>query len=93
MKPSWILIAFLPLAIGAQPAAAGRGGGNGDKGKHGGGRPDRGQAQGLSSAQAAEVARKRSGGRVLSVKPAPGGYRVKVLTPAGEVRNVQIRGR
>jgi hypothetical protein len=91
MKSSSFVIAFLVLAISAQPVAAGRGGG--DKGKRGGGKPDRGQAQGLSSAQAAEIARKRTGGRVLSVKPASGGYRVKVLTPAGEVRNVQVKGR
>lgn len=58
------------------------GGQNRDQGK---GRPQRGPAD-----DAADRARRETGGRVLSVpQPAPqgdGGYRVKILTPDGEVR-------
>lgn len=46
---------------------------------------------GMSQEEAAQIARKRTGGRVLSVKPAKDGYRVKVLTPQGEVRYVPVR--
>lgn len=59
---------------------------------------DRGQdgrgsgAQGLSADQAAERVRRQTGGRVLRVEPAASGYRVKVLTPAGEVREVVVSG-
>jgi len=45
-----------------------------------------------SAAQAAEQARRQSGGRVLSVKEKGGGWEVKVLTPSGEVRSVFIPG-
>ena len=41
---------------------------------------------GLSPDQAAERVQRQAGGRVLAVQPAGGGYRVKVLTPQGEVR-------
>jgi len=44
----------------------------------------------LSKEQAARVARDRTGGRVLSVRPTAGGFRVKVLTPDGEVRYVPV---
>jgi hypothetical protein len=80
------LLAALPLALAlaAQEASAG--------GRHGGGRPGHGHQQGLSAGQAAEVARRQTGGRVLAVKPSKEGYRVKVLTPKGEVRYVPVDG-
>jgi len=43
-----------------------------------------------SAAEAAEQARRQTGGRVLSVERGGGGWQVKVLTPAGEVRVVVI---
>ena len=43
-----------------------------------------------SAAQAADQARRQTGGRVLSVQEKGGGYEVKVLTPSGEVRSVFI---
>ncbi|WP_295437718.1 hypothetical protein [uncultured Thiodictyon sp.] len=43
-----------------------------------------------SAAEAAEQARRQTGGRVLSVERGSGGWQVKVLTPAGEVRVVVI---
>ncbi len=43
-----------------------------------------------SAAQAAEQARRQTGGRVLSVQERDGGWEVKVLTPSGEVRSVFI---
>jgi hypothetical protein len=43
-----------------------------------------------SAAQAAEQARRQTGGRVLSVQERGGGWEVKVLTPSGEVRSVFI---
>lgn len=43
-----------------------------------------------SAAEAAEQARRQTGGKVLAVERTGGGYQVKVLTPAGEVRMVFI---
>ena len=43
-----------------------------------------------SSAQAAEQARRQTGGKVLSVQETDGGWEVKVLTSSGEVRSVFI---
>ena len=63
-----------------------------DRGKSGkGGKTS--QGQGMSSGQAGEIARRQTGGRVLAVTPKDGGYRVKVLTPSGEVRQVFVPGR
>ena len=45
----------------------------------------------LSEEQAAQLARQRTGGRVLSVQTTKDSYRVKVLTPQGEVRYVRVR--
>jgi hypothetical protein len=39
------------------------------------------------------MARRQTGGRVLAVTAGDGGYRVKVLTPQGEVRYVFVPGR
>lgn len=47
----------------------------------------------MSPGKAGEIARKQTGGRVLAVKAADGGYRVKVLTPKGQVRYVFVPGR
>lgn len=58
-----------------------------------GGGKDRGGRQGLTAAQAGEIARGKTGGRVLAVTPRDGGYRVKVLTPGGEVRQVFVPGK
>jgi hypothetical protein len=72
------------LLVGSIPttgAAPGRGG-------------DSSQGQQVTPAQAEATARRQTGGgRVLSVKPADGGYQVKVLTPSGEVRYVFVSGR
>ena len=43
-----------------------------------------------SPSEAADEARRRTGGQVLSVRKSGGGYEVKVLTPSGEVRMVFI---
>lgn len=51
-----------------------------------------GGQQRISAAQAAEIARQQTGGRVLGVQEAGSGYRVKVLTPSGEVRYVFVDG-
>ena len=40
----------------------------------------------ISLAEATELAQKATGGRVLDAQPSQGGYRIKVLTPQGEVR-------
>lgn len=71
-----MIAAVLIAALAAGPALADR---DGDRGS------------GKSAQQAAEEARRKTGGRVLTVKPSDGGYRVKVLTPSGEVRYVTIR--
>ena len=48
------------------------------------------QAQASSAAEAGEIARRQTGGRVLAVKPTDGGFQVKVLTPDGQVRYVFV---
>jgi len=56
----------------------------------GGGR----QAQGKDAEDAAEKAQQSTGGRVLNVQdqshPDKGGYKVRVLTPDGRVRTVDV---
>jgi hypothetical protein len=53
---------------------------------------DKGERSGADVA--AERARRDTGGRVLSVRPPPqqdqGDYRVKILTPQGEVRYMNV---
>ena len=50
-----------------------------------------GEAAGSSAGQAAEQARRQSGGRVLSTeRQGADGYRVKVLTPEGRVRKIDV---
>ena len=78
------LIALLALApLSTVSAERGRGGKDGNSS----------QGQGISAGQAGEIARGQTGGRVLAVTPKDGGYRVKVLTPSGEVRQVFVPGR
>ena len=43
-----------------------------------------------SPAQAAELAKRQTGGKVLSVRETDGGWEVKVLTASGEVQSVFI---
>jgi len=64
-----------------------------DRGRGGGDAPQGGQSRGITPAQAGEMARRQTGGRVLAVTAGDGGYRVKVLTPQGEVRYVFVPGR
>jgi hypothetical protein len=53
--------------------------------------PDKGTRQGgMSAAEAADQAREQTGGRVLRVREGPKGHQVKVLTPAGEVREIMV---
>lgn len=80
MRTHTLALSALILSALLQPAWAGRGGqGNGG-----------GQ---VSPGQASEIAARQTGGRVLAVQPADGGYRVKVLTPNGQVRYVFVPGR
>ena len=52
------------------------------------------QAQGKAAEAAAEKAQQSTGGRVLNVQdqnhPDKGGYKVRVLTPDGRVRTVDV---
>jgi uncharacterized membrane protein YkoI len=52
------------------------------------------QAQGKDAEAAAEKAQQSTGGRVLNVQdqnhPDKGGYKVRVLTPDGRVRTVDV---
>jgi hypothetical protein len=82
MRATTLLMATLIALSLAQPVW----GANGPKGRGN----ERGG--GMSSSQAAEIAQRQTGGRVLSVKESSGGYRVKVLTPSGEVRDVFVPG-
>jgi hypothetical protein len=72
------------LVLGLAPAVNGYAKDKGD-----------GNGGGRSGADvAAEQARRDTGGRVLSVRPPPqqdqGDYRVKILTPQGEVRYMNV---
>ena len=60
--------------------------------KNNAGQPKQQQAQHkMSPAQAAAQATARHGGKVLKVSPKGKGYRVKLLTDNGKVRNVMIK--
>jgi hypothetical protein len=88
MKQTIQLVTLLILALATQSGFAGdQGRGKGGKQHH------KGSRGGVTAAQAAAEARRQTGGRVLSVKPNGGGYRVKVLTGSGEVRVIKISGR
>ena len=56
-------------------------------------RADQQQGGRVSPGEAGEIASQQTGGRVLAVKPAAGGYQVKILTPDGQVRYVFVSGR
>ena len=79
-----LLIALLALAPLSTVCA--------DRGDGGKDRKTR-QGQGMGAGQAGEIARRQTGGRVLAVTPKKGGYRVKVLTPSGDVRQVFVPDR
>ncbi len=83
-----VLVALAPLGA----AWADRGGRDSDSRGKGGDRRSSEGGQG-SESRASERARKETGGRVLGVSPSNDGYRVKILTPKGEVRNLQVPGR
>lgn len=82
--PATVLAALLAAASG-NAVAGDRGRGDKERGAN--------RGRGLSAAQAGEIARHRTGGRVLAVTAHNGGFRVKVLTPGGEVRQVIVPGR
>lgn len=82
MHPSVIPVVLLTLAALAGPASTAAAPPAGMRPGQGGG--------GSPAAQAAEQARRQTGGRVLSVREKGGGYEVKVLTPSGEVRSVFV---
>jgi hypothetical protein len=87
MRPTTLAIAILLTAAFAQPGWAADG--RRDKG---GDRRNGGEQGGTTAEQAAEKVRRQTGGRVLDVRKSGGGYRVKVLTPSGEVRSVTVPG-
>jgi hypothetical protein len=83
-----VLLAVAPLG----GAWAERGGRNADsRGKGGNGRWGEGRQS--SESRASQQARQQTGGRVLGVSPSKDGYRVKILTPKGEVRSIQVPDR
>lgn len=72
-----------------------------DRGSERGQRDDRGQQRsddgrgngGISSGQAASIARGAYGGRVVSVQPGgDGGYKVRLLLDGGRVKTVRVDG-
>lgn len=83
-----LLVALAPVG----PAWGDRGGRDNDSRGQGG---DRRSSEGRQSpeSRASERARRDTGGRVLGVSPSDEGYRVKILTPKGEVRSYQYRDR
>ncbi|HSD62116.1 MAG TPA: hypothetical protein VLC55_14790 [Burkholderiales bacterium] len=87
MKPLFALVAAV-LALGmAAPAAQAQQRLAPDRGAYS---AERQQAARISAAQAAEIARRQTGGRVLSIKESRDGYQVKVLTQGGDVRYVFV---
>lgn len=82
------LLALAPL----NAAWGGRGGRDSDSRGKG---SERRSSEGRQSSEfrAGERARSEMGGRVLGVSPSDQGYRVKILTPRGEVRNIQVPDR
>ena len=82
MKLPILAIAII-VCLATHPAWSAPGG-------KGGGKGHREKAKGFTPEQAAQIARRQTGGRVLDVKPGNGGYRVKVLTPKGKVRYVPV---
>ena len=86
MKP--LLAIFAVLALGmAAPATQAQQRLAPDRGAY---QNERQQAGRISAAQAAEIASRQTGGRVLSVKESRDGYQVKVLTQGGDVRYVFV---
>lgn len=76
------LLALLLLLAGSGTALAADNGTSVDRA---------GAASTRSAGQAAEQARRQSGGRVLSTeRQGNQGYRVKVLTPQGRVRKIDV---
>jgi len=86
MKPLLALFAVLALGMAA-PAAQAQQRLAPDRRAYS---ADRQQAARISAAQAAEIARRQTGGRVLAVKESRDGYQVKVLTQGGDVRYVFV---
>lgn len=90
MKPSIVVILLAAAALALPASSQGK---DKDRGR---GRAERAPASGqagggsMSAGQAAEIARRQTGGRVLSVQGQSNGFRVKVLTPAGEVRYLSV---
>ena len=82
MQPSAIFVVFLAVVALTGPATARAAPPRPSLAEQGGGAS--------SSAQAAEQARRQTGGKVLSVQETDGGWEVKVLTASGEVRSVFI---
>jgi hypothetical protein len=83
-----VLLAIAPLG----GAWADRGGRDSDSRGKGGDRRS-GEGRQSSESRASQRARQQTGGRVLGVSPSNDGYRVKILTPKGEVRSIQVPDR
>lgn len=52
--------------------------------------PQSEQGQSISPGEAAKIAKKRYGGKVLKIKRDGNKYRIKLLLPSGKVKNVYI---
>lgn len=93
-KPFWLAVAAaLVAAAMALPASAARDGGFAPEHLLRVDKRDK-EARRSSRDEAAERARRDTGGRVLSIQEKPRedrkGYRVKILTPEGEVRYYDV---
>jgi hypothetical protein len=87
MKPLLALLSLLAMVAAVPPAAQAQQRLAPDRGAY---TNERQQAGRISAAQAAEIASRQTGGRVLSVKESRDGFQVKVLTQAGDVRYVFV---
>jgi uncharacterized membrane protein YkoI len=75
------LIVVFAFIAAAAPAMAGGHGNNDGQNE---------QTSGMSAEQAASIVQRAYGGRIVSVKPAGGGYNVRVLLDGGRVKTVQV---
>jgi hypothetical protein len=87
MKSLPALLTLLAMVAAVAPAAQAQQRLAPDRGSYS---AEREQQARISAAQAAEIARRQTGGRVLAVKESRDGFQVKVLTQAGDVRYVFV---
>jgi hypothetical protein len=78
-----LTVVFALIGVAEPAVAAGHGNNDGESSQAS-------QTSGMSAEQAASIVQRAYGGRVVSVKPAGGGYNVRVLLAGGRVKTVLV---